>query len=187
MSRRLWPVLLLVPLGVLVGHQLAYALPHAEPAAGAVASHSHGHLGLLGALALPLAALAATAWLRGRGNRPTGAWAAGLAGGQVAAFATMELIERVVSGGGVADLARSPVLWVGVGTQVAVALAAVAALRTTRQVVGALLLRMPPRTPVVLAPAAVPFPGPAPTPPPPERSHCMFGRGPPALFGRLNP
>lgn len=138
--RRLWPVLLLVPLGMVAGHQAVYAALHAH-SSGVAHGHAHGHLSLLTALALPLA-LAGAGWLARRPNRDLILPAlATLAAGQGLAFAGMEAVERLAVGGDLGTLARSPLLWVGVFAQFAVALAFGLTLRGAARVATVLLRR----------------------------------------------
>lgn len=115
-------MLLLVPLGLVTGHQAVYAALHTHTS-GAAAAHSHGHIGVLASLALPFG-LAGAGWLARRAQRDLVLPAlALLAGTQVVAFAAMETLERMAVGSDVASLVRSPLLWAGVAFQVAVALA----------------------------------------------------------------
>ena len=138
--RRLWPVLLLVPLGLVTGHQAVYAAFPTHTSGGA-AAHSHGHIGVLASLALPLA-LAGAGWLGRRAQRDLILPAlALLVSTQVVAFAAMETIERVAVGGDVASLVRSPVLWAGVAFQGAVALAVGLSVGATGRAATVLFLR----------------------------------------------
>ncbi len=119
--RRGWPVLLLVPIGMVAGHQVAYAALHARVSSGVAVGHAHGHLEPLTALALPVA-MAGAWWLACRTTRDQlRATLVTLAGAQVLAFAAMETAEGLAAGGDVAGLARSPLLWVGLAVQVAAA------------------------------------------------------------------
>ena len=138
--RRLWPVLLLVPLGLVTGHQAVYAALH-NHTSGAAAAHDHGHIAVLAWLALP-SALAGAGWLARRAQRDLVLPAlALLAGTQVLTFATMEVVERMAVGSDVASLVRSPLLWAGVAFQIAVALAIGLSVGGTSWAATTLLLR----------------------------------------------
>lgn len=181
-ARRLWPVLLVVPLAMLAGHQVVYGLLHTGLVPGPHA-HSHGHLGLLATLAAPLA-LAGVAQLARHGGRfrilPA---LVTLAGAQALAFGAMEAAERTAAGGEMGELLRSPLLWAGVAVQVGVAVALHVGVEVTRRAAGLLLL-------LVAAPLGAPHPGPAASAPPPgERPprplptlRWLLRRGPPRLL-----
>ncbi len=180
--RRLWPVLLLVPLGVVAGHQAVYAVVHTHTAGGAP-EHPHGHLGLLTALALPLA-VAGARWLALRTNRDLILPAlATLAGAQVLAFVGMETIERLTVGGDVAALTRSPLLWVGVTVQIGTALVVGLTLRGAGRAATVLLRRA--TTVMASIPPAVPAPPPPGQHPPRPLAvtSWLLQRGPPRLLG----
>lgn len=178
-TRRLWPVLSLVPLGMVAGHQVADAV--ASAGAGGSA-HDHGHLGPLAAVGLLLAVGAAGALVRRVSGAVSLPSVAMLAGAQIAAFSAMETAERLAAGGDVGALARSPTLWVGLGAQAGVALALVVGLRAARRRAGALLLlRAPDTFGVVLVPVTAAAPARALVPRPVEATRWLLLRGPPAV------
>ena len=175
-------MLLLVPLGVLTGHQAVYAAFHTHTS-GAAAAHSHGHIGVLASLALPLA-LAGAGWLARRAQRDLVFPAlALLAGTQVLTFAIMETLERLAVGSDVASLVRSPLLWAGVAFQVAVALVIGLSVGGTGWAAAALLLR----DTAAITPAPRGAGALRPSSELPSRrlavTGWIFGRGPPALLG----
>ena len=175
-------MLLLVPLGVVTGHQAVYATFHAHPAAFATA-HSHGHIGVLASFALPLA-LAGAGWLARRAQRDLVVPAlALLAGTQVLTFAAMEVLERMAVGSDVASLVRSPLLWTGVAFQVAVALAIGLTVGGTGRAATALLLRG--TTAMTSAPRGAGALRPSGEWPPRRLAvtRWILRRGPPALLG----
>ena len=173
----------LTPLGVVFGHQLAYAIPHSEHPAGNAAAHAAGHLGPLGAVGLPLALISAARLLRRTSADRALPSISTVVIGQVLAFALLESTEGLLHGGHLAELARSPVLWIGLVIQAGVAAFVVTGLRASRMVLGSLLLRRLPATPEVLSPAPSIFPATAPAPRPPEATRWLLGRGPPVLPG----
>lgn len=119
-SRRLGPVLLVVPLGMLVGHQVAYGvLPQGL---GDLHAHPHGHLVPLAALAAPLSLCGLLGLVRGAGRARLASTVGALAGAQSLAFAAMEVVERLSTGGATGELVRSSPLWTGIAVQFAVAL-----------------------------------------------------------------
>ena len=103
-------------LGVLVAHELAYAL--AEGIGGDV----HGYLGYLAGLAVPLGLLAVVSLglrsLRFDGPGPSVRRLAAL---QVALFGVQELTELLAAGGRAADLLHHEAFWLGVVLQPVVA------------------------------------------------------------------
>lgn len=175
-TRRLWPVLALAPIGMITGHQLVYALSHGAHREGPPGSH--GHLGALAGLGLLLAAAAGGALLRRRGRGEAMPSVAVLAASQVTAFAVMETAERLVVGGDLGELARSPLLWGGLAIQTVVAVAVLAGIRAARTTVAALLQR-PMMAGVRLLPAPVPVPPRLPQPPSLEATGWLLQRGPP--------
>lgn len=120
--------------GVLLGHTLTYLLlvPDAHARAAELARTGHGYLdrasaiGVLAAVA-SLCALFLGGLLRSE-SAPTSSILGRLASFQLAAFAAMEIVERVMAGAGMAHL--GPVLAVGVSVQglVAIGIALVARL-----------------------------------------------------------
>lgn len=180
--RRLWPVLLLVPLGVVAGHQVVYAALHSH-AWGMAHGHAHGHLALLTTLAFPLAVTGA-AWLARRANRDLILPAlATLAGVQGLAFVGMEAAERLTGGGDLAALARSPLLWAGVAAQIATALAFGLTLRGAARMATVLLRRT--TTSMVRCSPVAPVHRPTGrlAPRPLAVTRWLLRRGPPALLG----
>jgi hypothetical protein len=117
--------------GVLIGHEIAYAilLPSATVRHAVLASTGHGYLGFVDtpALAVGIASLAALFLGRLGRRREEPSFrelVARLAGFQVLAFATIELVERIGAGAPLNDLVRI----LPVGGLVQVVVAAVAAL-----------------------------------------------------------
>lgn len=114
---------LLVPFGVVASHTISYLLAHGEGADRARAlGDFHGHLvpfALIGGLGV-LAALLAACDAGYRGTRLQ--FTVGqLAAAQVAAFALMELGERVASGAGVDAALGEPAVWIGLILQLGIA------------------------------------------------------------------
>lgn len=130
--------------GVAVTHWIAYALavPHDGHRAGVLAATGHGYA--LYAMPLVLATLVAAlaryaaAGMRGDDRAPprAAAVATRLAALQGGGFAVLEVVERVASGAGVAEL--SVPLAVGLVVQLAVALAGALLLVALAKVVRAL-------------------------------------------------
>lgn len=120
--------------GVLLGHTLTYLLlvPDAHARAAELARTGHGYLdranaiGVLAAVA-SLCAVFLGGLLRSE-SAPTSSILGRLAGFQLAAFAAMEILERISSGAGMSRLA--PVLVVGLSIQgiVAIGIALIARL-----------------------------------------------------------
>jgi hypothetical protein len=140
-SLRGLPIFATVVAGVLAGHQLTYLLIHpgADDLHASLERSGHDYLPLAGrlAIALALAGLLTLLW-RALSHGPTGSsdpagapgrLAARLWAVQVAVFLTAEVLERLVAGAPIGDLATTGIVPAGL-----VALAATAA-------VGALLLR----------------------------------------------
>jgi hypothetical protein len=123
--------------GLVLGHVLSYVIAVPDPHHRDLLLQSTGHHYLpafgQGALMLLLAAIA-TVVFRRSGRDSGGAdrfapLAARLALVQVGAFAAQEVLERSLSGAGLADLSQGRVLFVGVVAQIAVALAGATLLR----------------------------------------------------------
>jgi hypothetical protein len=139
-------VALLIPAGALAGHAAAYGLVggHTHTHAGP----GHGYLAAAAAVAVPLA-LAAFVWHAcqgaNRGRRPS---LAPLLVAQPVLFLGQEGLEHLLSGHGMASLAQSPAVRVGLVAQAVVAamtLLLVRAARATGRAVAASLLRPAPR------------------------------------------
>lgn len=133
-------VAFLIPAGGLVGHGAGYALagshPHAEP--------GHGYLAAVATVAVPLA-VAALVWQACQGatraRRPS---LGPLLVAQPLLFLGQEGLEHFLAGHGMASLAQSSAVRVGVVAQVVVAamtLLVVHAARATGRAVAATLLR----------------------------------------------
>jgi hypothetical protein len=126
--------------GLVVGHWLAYAIeaPGAAERSQLLRHTGHGYLPYLTqvavlALTAGLAALF-VARLSRRGARTGFARdAARLAFVQVVAFVAMEVGERLLSGASLHDLAHGPLLAIGIGVQLLVALAGASILRLTER------------------------------------------------------
>jgi hypothetical protein len=131
--------------GLVLGHLATYALLYPDPdhRVLVLSSTGHAYLPAFAHLACVLAAAAVAAVIgRAWGERETGVAAsfAGLAGvlaiTQASAFVGQEILERVVSGSPLPDLLSGPLLVLGVGAQVTLAMigAAIATwLRSTTQ------------------------------------------------------
>jgi len=114
--------------GVVLGHGVTYVVlqPDGHARAGLLARTGHAYLHLLDGPALLLALVAVTWWFLSRvTHRVTQPGApvsfAGLATFQVAAFAGMEIAERVAAGAPLAGLLDGGLLAIGVTSQLLVA------------------------------------------------------------------
>jgi hypothetical protein len=137
--RRRLMIALLVPIGVWLGHALAYAI---EGPSGADVADQHGYLGLAPILTVPAALLAVTWWATGRrGRRAELPGALSLAAVQVALFLLQETVERLEVAGDPLSVLSSPVLWWGIGAQALAAGLVALLVRAARRTVEALLLR----------------------------------------------
>ena len=142
-------IALLVPLGVWLGHALAYAVGGPP---GAEVAGQHGYLGLAPTLTVPSALIAVAWWAAGRhGRRAELPGVLSLAGAQVALFLVQETIERLAAGDPLAVL-TAPVLWWGLATQALVAGLVALLVRGARRTVEALRRRT--RRPAARAVAA---------------------------------
>jgi hypothetical protein len=152
--------------GLVLGHALAYliAIPDPHERAFALQRAGHAYLPALDQAALMLAiagvvAIVVRAFAR-RGDRGTdrfGRLATLLAVAQVFAFAGQEVLERLVSGAPLGELAHDRILVIGVLVQVLVAIVAAAVLwllaRTSSRLAATSVVRVrPPRDRSVLAP-----------------------------------
>jgi hypothetical protein len=152
-ARRRLMVALLVPVGVWLGHALAYAI---DGPPGAEVADQHGYLGLAPILTVPAALLAVTWWATGRrGRRAELPGALSLAAVQVALFLLQETVERLAVTGDPLSVLSSPVLWWGIGAQALAAGLVALLVRAARRTVEA-LLRRPRRAPQPVAVAATP-------------------------------
>lgn len=146
-------VALLVPVGVWLGHALAYAI---DGPPGAEVADQHGYLGLAPILTVPAALLAVTWWATGRrGRRAELPGALSLAAVQVALFLLQETVERLAVAGDPLSVLWSPVLWWGIGAQALAAGLVALLVRAARRTVAALLRRRR-RAPQPVAVAATP-------------------------------
>jgi hypothetical protein len=144
-----FPVFGIAVAGLVLGHLATYALLYPDPdhRVLVLSSTGHAYLPALADLACVFAAAAIAAVIgRAWGEREGGVAAsfAGLAGvlaiSQASAFVGQEVLERVVSGSPLHDLFSGPLLVLGVGAQVTLAMtgAAIATwLRRTTQHVAA--------------------------------------------------
>jgi hypothetical protein len=174
-ARRRLMIALLVPVGVWLGHALAYTI---EGPPGAEVAQQHGYLGLAPTLTVPAALLAVTWWAAGRrGRRAELPGALSLAAVQVALFLVQETAERLAVAGDPLSLLSSPVLWCGLAAQALVAGLVALLVRAARRTVEALLRRRRRAT----EPAAV---GPTPADRPLRRRPRtpVSRRGPPPLL-----
>jgi hypothetical protein len=171
-TRRRLMIALLVPLGVWLGHALAYAVGGPP---GAEVAGQHGYLGLAPTLTVPSALIAVAWWAAGRhGRRAELPGALSLAGAQVALFLVQETMERLAAGDPLAVL-TAPVLWWGLATQAVVAGLVALLVRGARRTVEALRRRARrPATRTVAARATA-----ADRPPGRRRRTPLSRRGPP--------
>jgi hypothetical protein len=152
-------IALLVPVGVWLGHALAYAIG-APP--GAEVAAQHGYLGLAPTLTVPSALIAVAWWAAGRhGRRAELPGALSLAGAQVALFLVQETVERLVAAGDPLAVLTTPVLWWGLGAQALVAVLVALLVRGARRTVEALLRRARRRAAATVAAATAPVERPA--------------------------
>jgi hypothetical protein len=173
-ARRRLMVALLVPVGVWLGHALAYAI---DGPPGAEVADQHGYLGLAPILTVPAALLAVTWWATGRrGRRAELPGALSLAAVQVSLFLLQETVERLAVTGDPLSVLSSPVLWWGIGAQALAAGLVALLVRAARRTVEALLRRRR-RAPQPVAAAATPVDR-----PPRRRPRTPASRrGPPPL------
>lgn len=116
--------------GVFVAHTVSYWLTHRAPEARADllarTGHSHWDLALPSALTgLGIAVIASfyIGWRRSSdGSGRAGYRISTLAFWNVAAFSTMELVERVLSGSGVASFFGEPAIWAGIAASILIAI-----------------------------------------------------------------
>jgi hypothetical protein len=174
-ARRRLMIALLVPVGVWLGHALAYAID--GPPVAEVADQ-HGYLGLAPILTVPAGLLAVTWWAAGRrGRRVELPGALSLAAVQVALFLVQETVERLAVAGDPVAVLSSPVLWCGLAAQALVAGVVALLVRAARRTVEALRRRRR-RAPEPAAVAATPADRPL------RRRPCtpVSRRGPPPLL-----
>lgn len=124
--------------GLVLGHWLAYALatPHAHAREELLRATGHGYLPYASQVALLAGALGLAALFLSRLARreSRGSFAgdvARLAAVQSAAYVTMEVGERWLSGASLHDLAHGPLLTIGLGVQLVMAVVGALVLRTT--------------------------------------------------------
>lgn len=135
-------VAFLIPAGALAGHAAAYGL--AGPHAHAHADSGHGYLAVVAALAVPLAVVALV-WHACQGAARGRRLSLGpLLVAQPLLFLAQEGLEHLLAGHGVAALAQSPAVRLGLVAQVVVAamtLLLVRAARATGRAFAAILVR----------------------------------------------
>lgn len=153
--------------GLPLGHWVAYALstPHAHARDELLHATGHGYLPYATQIALLAGVLGLTALFLARvTHRETrGSFlrdAAVLSAAQSIAFVAMEVGERLVSGALLHDLAHGPLLAIGLGVQLLVAIAGASLLRLTDRVAEATDaltgIVAPPSPPPLLAVAGQP-------------------------------
>jgi hypothetical protein len=145
-SRRLLAAMLL-PAGIIVSHSAGYFAAGADPTArGHAVGLLHGDIGGLAVIAA--AAVVAVLVLEARAGRSSDAPSpvpfTVLALGQGAAYALMELGERLAHGVSLGEALAEPTLRWGLAIQVVVAACACLLVRVTRVVARALDRRPPP-------------------------------------------
>ncbi|HZD23653.1 MAG TPA: hypothetical protein VE569_09680 [Acidimicrobiia bacterium] len=116
--------------GTLIGHAIAYSLPH-EDALGSEAAHAYLHLAYV--VAIPAALIAALTLIRrdGRGRPNLGE----LVIWQLVLFLFQESVERGVLGLSPISLIREPVLWWGLTAEVVIAVVASASIDFSVEVI----------------------------------------------------
>ena len=168
----------LSPLGTIAGHVAGYGAAGRDPHLDA--AHAHLRPGMWLASAAAAAALAWVAISRRAGSsRPRLAW---LAGGQVVAFALLEVAERVAGGHGAGGLVGDRAFRWGVAAQAAAAatlLLGVALARATGERVRAVLSSR--RTLPSAEPSVPAWPGQRPVPTAGVARSSVTERGPPGL------
>lgn len=124
--------------GLMLGHRLAYALdaPHAHERDEILRATGHAYLPYATRVALLAGAIGLVALFLARLTRREPGTAFGrdwarLAAVQTTAFVIMEVAERLLSGATLADLAHGPLLPIGVGAQLVLALIGATILRST--------------------------------------------------------
>lgn len=144
-----FPVFGIAVAGLVLGHLATYALLYPDPdhRVLVLSSTGHAYLPAFGQLACVLAAAAVAAVIGRAWGEPEGGGAASFAGlagvlviTQASAFVGQEILERLVSGSPLHDLFSGPLVVLGVGAQVTLAMigAAIATwLRRTTQHVAA--------------------------------------------------
>jgi hypothetical protein len=154
-ARRRLMVALLVPVGVWLGHALAYAVGGTP---GADTSQQHGYLGLAPTLTVPTALVAVAWWAAGRrGRQAKLPGALPLAGVQLVLFLVQEAVEQLAAAGDPLALLSAPVLWLGLGAQALVAVLVALVVRGARRTVEAWRRRgVPGRASRDLAPGPAP-------------------------------
>lgn len=123
---------LLVPLGVVVSHVLAYLVPHAEAATARPDHHHLTGLALLGICGTTVAVVATV--LSAARGRSLDISRSLLAGAQCAAYVTLEISEGVLGGSTLGDTILAPTLRTGIVVQLAVAALLVFLLRASAAV-----------------------------------------------------
>lgn len=170
--------------GVLLGHTVAYRLliPDVHTRALELAASGHGYLsganaiGLVGAI-IALAALFLGGVMRTQDAVPPHL-AARLVAFQMAAFLSMEVLERIASGGGTQHLAS--VLVIGLPVQVLIAALVALVARLLLRVAAAIADLLAPVPTWATTPVA--FVGAPAEPRRPDRTGSPPGRAPPSLL-----
>ena len=169
-------MVLLLPMGVLLTHLAAYALPHAEPMGPGSDHHHIAGLAAVAALGLVCAVLAAVAHaLRGRA---TSADLRLLSIAQCAGYVTWELGEGLLAGDRLVTSLSEPTLLTGLVLQFGVALVLAWILRASAAVGRRLASTPRPVPPRARRPLATPVATPTCRP----RFSPASRRGPPALL-----
>ena len=143
--------------GLMLGHGLAYAIgtPQAHVRDELLRATGHGYLSYATQVALLAGAVGVVGLFLTRLTRrgTHGSFLgdiARLAGAQSAAFVTMEIGERLLSGASLHDLTHGPLLAIGLGVQLATALLGAVTLRLTEhaaELAGSLSRPLAPSTP----------------------------------------
>lgn len=143
---------LLVPLGVVVSHVLAYLLPHTESASAQPNHHHLTGLALFGICGATIAVVATV--VNAARGRSLDISRSLLAGAQCAVYVALEVGEGVLSGSTLGDTIVAPTLRTGVVIQLAVAALLVLVLRGSAAVGRRLAGTRPARTRQTAMPVA---------------------------------
>lgn len=154
--------LLLALGGSLAGHVVGYAsVGHVHPQSAGLGD-LHGYLSGAARLVTPLVVVA-FGWFvlsdarRRRAVNP-GAGLGSLLALQMGIYGVQEVLERLVSGAGVAPVLEEPAVWGGLLAQVLVAFTVLTAMRLFRQAVAVVLLLFVQRQPLLVTLHAEPLP-----------------------------
>ena len=133
-----WALFALLPIGVVAGHRMAYAV--ADAANDHAAAPAHGYLNTAGPYLLFYAISLLLLLGATRRGRPLPLPRISvLMGAQIAAFIGQEALERLSAGQSIADTVASPAVRWGIGAQLLVALLVISTVRATRSAISMLV------------------------------------------------